>query len=144
MTLLPSLTKFPTTPSAADTDAMETDTDLPPSPPAQPPNHVLLTTQSGALGLLTPINETVYRRLGALQAFLTNSLDHACGLNPRGYRAVETERFGSRGIVDGTVLRRWSELSSGRRVEAVAKVGVEEGELRGDLKMVGEGGLGYF
>lgn len=46
--------------------------------------------------------------------------------------------------MDGTVLRRWSELSSGRRVEAVAKVGVEEGELRGDLKMVGEGGLGYF
>ncbi|KAE9968773.1 hypothetical protein BLS_005663 [Venturia inaequalis] len=142
MTLLPSLTK-PTSPPPNDTDAdaMETDT---PTPPPTAPNHVLVTTQSGAMGLLTPINETVYRRLGALQAFLTNSLDHACGLNPRGYRAVETERFGSRGIVDGTVLRRWSELSSGRRMEALAKVGVEEGELRGDLKGVGEGGLGWF
>lgn len=123
---------------------METDAPTDTPQPSQPPNHVLLTTQSGALGLLTPINETVYRRLGALQAFLTNSLDHACGLNPRGFRAVETERFGSRGIVDGTVLRRWTELSSGRRMEAVAKVGIEEGELRSDLMMVGEGGLGWF
>lgn len=57
---------------------------------------------------------------------------------------METERFGSRGIVDGTVLRRWTELSSGRRMEAVAKVGIEEGELRSDLMMVGEGGLGWF
>lgn len=109
-----------------------------------PPNHVLITTQSGALGLLTPINESVYRRLGALQAFLTNTLDHACGLNPRGYRAVETERFGSRGIVDGTILERWGELSSGRRMEAIAKVGVEEEELRADLKAVGAESLGYF
>ncbi|QDS67966.1 hypothetical protein FKW77_009040 [Venturia effusa] len=139
MTLLPPLTTAPT--PNPDTEAMETD---PPSEEPQPPNHVLLTTQSGALGLLTPINETVYRRLGALQAFLTNSLDHACGLNPRGYRSVETERYGSRGIVDGTVLRRWSELSSGRRMEAIAKVGVEEAELRADLAMVGEAGLGYF
>jgi len=122
---------------------MDTSTDTPAEPTAAP-NHVLLTTQSGSLGLLTPINETVYRRLGALQAFLTNSLDHACGLNPRGYRAVETERFGSRGIVDGTILRRWSELSSGRRMEAVAKVGVEEGVVREDLVAVGKEGLDYF
>lgn len=123
---------------------MDTTTDDTPPEPIPAPNHVLLTTQSGALGLLTPINEAVYRRLGALQAFLTNSLDHACGLNPRGYRAVETERFGSRGIVDGTILRRWSELSSGRRMEAVAKVGIEEEELREDLRAVGAQGLGYF
>jgi cleavage and polyadenylation specificity factor subunit 1 len=141
MTLLPSLNAQPTTPT--NPDAMDTTTDIPPEPMAAP-NHVLLTTQSGSLGLLTPINETVYRRLGALQAFLTNSLDHACGLNPRGYRAVETERFGSRGVVDGTILKRWSELSSGRRMEAVAKVGIEEGELRADLQAVGAEALSYF
>lgn len=139
MTLLPSLTPAPTiSPDAMDA-SLETPLEL-----TTPPNHVLITTQSGALGLLTPINESVYRRLGALQAFLTNTLDHACGLNPRGYRAVETERFGSRGIVDGTILERWGELSSGRRMEAIAKVGVEEEELRADLKAVGAESLGYF
>ena len=69
-------------------------------------------------------------------------MDHACGLNPRAYRAVESEGFGSRGIVDGGVLRRWGELGSQRRAEACGKVGVEEWALRSDLEVLGGAGLG--
>jgi cleavage and polyadenylation specificity factor subunit 1 len=141
MTLLPSLTPaLPTPPT--NPDAMDTTTDTQPEP-TSPPNHVLLTTQSGSLGLITPVDGNIYRRLNGLQTFLINSLDHACGLNPKGYRNVESERFGTKGFLDGTLLRRWNELSSGKRMEACAKHGDEE-ELRADLKAVGLEGLGYF
>jgi cleavage and polyadenylation specificity factor subunit 1 len=46
--------------------------------------------------------------------------------------------------VDGSLLRRWTELSSQRRQEACAKVGVDEWVVRSDLEAVGGGGLGYL
>lgn len=115
-----------------------------PSPASRPTSQVLLTTQTGALGLLTPLSETQYRRLGVLQTYLTNQLDNHAGLNPKGYRAVDGERFGGRGIVDGSLLARWCELSSQRRVEALGKVGVDEWVVRSDIESVGGGGLGYL
>lgn len=111
--------------------------------PRAPLRHVLMTTQSGVIALLTPLDEQTYRRLGALQTHLTNLLDHPCGLNPRGYRAVESEDFG-RGIVDGTVLRRWCELGSQKRAEAAGKLGTEEWVVGSDLELVGGGGLAFL
>jgi len=106
--------------------------------------QLLLATQSGALALITPLDEQTYRRLGALQTHLTGVLDHICGLNPRAYRAVESEGFGSRGILDGGVLRRWTELGSQRRAEACLRVGAEAWQVRSDLEMISGGGLGYL
>lgn len=79
--------------------------------------------------------------MGALHAYLVNQLDHACGLNPRGYRAVDGA---TRGPIDGGVLRRWSELGSWRMAEARAKIGAEEWVVRGDLEVLGGGGLGFL
>ncbi|OCK81251.1 hypothetical protein K432DRAFT_381504 [Lepidopterella palustris CBS 459.81] len=121
-------------------NAMEVD-NAPPS--NQPLHHLLLASQSGTLALLTPLSEPSYRRLSALATFLTNNLEHPCGLNPRAYRAVESEGFGSRGTVDGGMLRRWGELGSQRRSEACSKVGIEEWVLRSDLEVVAGGGLGF-
>ncbi|KAF2836291.1 hypothetical protein M501DRAFT_997028 [Patellaria atrata CBS 101060] len=140
MTLLPS-TLSPSITSLDNTaDPMVLDT----PPPQAQLNHILITSQSGALSLLTPVEEQMYRRLAAMQAHLQNALDHPCGLNPREYRAVESEGFGSRGIVDGGLLRRWCELGSQRRAEACAKVGAEEWVWRSDLEYIGGGGLGYL
>lgn len=104
-------------------------------------HHVLVLTQSGAIALVNPVDEQTYRRLGALHTYLVNQLDHACGLNPRGYRAVEGA---TRGIIDGTVLRRWTELPSSRQQEACAKMGVEEWVIRSDLEVIGGSGLSYL
>jgi cleavage and polyadenylation specificity factor subunit 1 len=112
-------------------------------PATGPLHHILHTSQSGIISLLTPLSESTYRRLGALATHLTNTLEHPCGLNPRAYRAVESEGFGSRGIVDGDILRRFSELSSQRRAEACGKVGIEEWVLRSDLEIIGGAGLGF-
>ena len=110
----------------------------------QPPQHILYTTQTGVLALITPVPEPTYRRLSAIQTYLASQLDHACALNPRAYRAVEHERFGGRGMLDGALLSRWCELSTQRRAEALAKVGVEEWVLTTDLEVVMGRGLGYL
>ncbi|KIW07498.1 uncharacterized protein PV09_01463 [Verruconis gallopava] len=104
-------------------------------------NQVLLLTQTGAVALISPIDEQTYRRLGALHTYLVNQIDLACGLNPRAYRAVEGAL---RGLIDGSLLRRWTELPSSRQQEACAKIGVEEWVLRNDLETIGGAGLGYL
>lgn len=108
------------------------------------PHQVLVVTQTGVIALITPIDELMYLRLNAMQTYLTGQLEHACGLNPRGYRAVESERMGIKGIVDGTILMRWAELAKQRRVEAAGRIGAGEVLLRGDLDMISGGGLGYL
>jgi cleavage and polyadenylation specificity factor subunit 1 len=142
-----SLTRVPSTLSPSEEaedstngDAMQVDG----STPAKPPDQVLYTSKSGVLALVTPIDENMYRRLSMIQVYLHNQLDHHCSLNPRGYRAVADEGLASRGVLDGTLLRRWNELSSLRKAEACAKAGVEAWVVRSDLEFIGGGGLAYL
>ncbi|KAF2403941.1 protein CFT1, partial [Trichodelitschia bisporula] len=115
LTLLPCTVPAPVSRPATEPDADAMDIDAP-----APTGHLVLQlSQTGSLALLTPLSESSYRRLGSLQTYLTNVLPHACGLNPRSFRAVESERFGSRSVVDGVLLSRWAELSRQRRGEAV-------------------------
>ncbi|RMY22713.1 hypothetical protein D0867_02531 [Hortaea werneckii] len=116
------------------------------TPEAQAPSlqHVLTTFQSGAVGLITPVDEATYRRLSALQAHLSSILEHAAGLNPRAYRAVESEGFGARGIVDGSLVQRISELGAVRRAEVLGRAGADTWSLRSDLEILGGGGLSYL
>jgi cleavage and polyadenylation specificity factor subunit 1 len=116
--------------------------------------QVLIATQTGALALMTPVDETTHLRLSALQTFLLAQLEQPCGLNARGYRSGgggsgpvgesaggegrEGERGGGvvKGVVDGGLLGRWMELSKQRRAEGCSRVGVDEGAVRRDLEMV--------
>ncbi|KAI9835730.1 MAG: hypothetical protein M1819_001908 [Sarea resinae] len=133
-----------------------------------PPHHLLITSQSGTLALLSPLTESQYRRLSALQTALLNSLEHACGLNPRAYRAVSAlHAAGSAGtiggggggglgvgigggvnsgrnVVDGALLRQYMMLGSQRRAEICGRIGAEDWEVRADLDIVGGAGLGFL
>src|SRR4051812_11573257 len=51
--------------------------------------QILVATDSGALGLISPVDEQVYRRLLVLQNFMISAAEPLCGLNPRGFRVVE-------------------------------------------------------
>ncbi|KAF2498940.1 hypothetical protein BU16DRAFT_571198 [Lophium mytilinum] len=136
--LSPAMTALPD-PQTSSATPMDVD-----EPAATGPlHHILHTSSSGILSLLTPLSESTYRRLSALATHLTNTLEHPCGLNPRAYRKVESEGFGNRGVLDGGVLRRWGELSSQRRAEACGKVGTEEWVVRSDLEVLGGAGLGF-
>lgn len=110
-------------------------------------HHVLASTEFGGLWVVSSVpSEGCYRNLHALQNHLTANLDHPCGLNPRAHRQVETDGFGSRGILDGNLLRRWHELTPAKRADSSARVGAREAELRRDLEVVvgGLDGLGYL
>ena len=118
--------------------------DTPPVAEAPSLQHILATYQSGAVGLVTPVDEATYRRLSTLQTNLTSILEHAAGLNPRAYRAVESEGFGGRGIVDGSLVQRISELGAVRKAEVLGRAGADAWSLRSDLEILGGGGLTYL
>lgn len=139
MTLLPS-----TLAPIAEQPVVNGDAAAEPKPQAPSLQHILTTSISGAVGLLTPVDETTYRRLGSLQTHLTSILEHTAGLNPRAYRSVESEGFGSRGVIDGDIVRRIWELGSARRAETLARAGADGWMLRSDLEVIGGGGLGYL
>jgi len=138
------MTLLPSTYSSSLAAVTNGDVDMEDAKPPGSLYQALLTTHSGALHIVTPLDETTYRRLGALQTHLTGALEHACGLNPRVYRNVESEGFGSRGVLDGNTLQRWKDMGSQKRADACTRAGAEEWQVRSDLEMLGGGGLGYL
>lgn len=126
--------------SPASADSMAID-----NPPPKPKSQLLITHASGAISLVTNLDESAYRRLTALQNILLPQLEHPCGLNPRAYRAVETDGEGGRGVIDGDLVKRWLELSSQHKASVADKVGARAvWEVRGDLEMVTGGGMGFM
>ncbi|KAJ5752373.1 hypothetical protein N7520_009290 [Penicillium odoratum] len=106
--------------------------------------NVLITSQNGSLALVTTVKEESYRRLSALQSQLTNTMEHPGGLNPRAFRAVESDGASGRGMVDGTLLRQWLSLGKQRQADFAGRVGATEWEIRADLEAIGGDGLGYL
>ncbi|KAL2135508.1 hypothetical protein VTI74DRAFT_8239 [Chaetomium olivicolor] len=122
-------------------------------PASQRPHVLLLASPTGVLAALRPLSESSYRRLSSLAAQLINSLPHAAGLNPKGYRmpSADCPPAGvdagiGRNIVDGTVLERFTELGMARRVELAGRAGYAGvGEVRSELEgVLGWAGLSYF
>ena len=142
MALLPrTLTSYETSMTAAASGPGSMDLDQTASPAAQ---QLLITTQSGALAVITSLPESTYRRLSTLQNILTTQLNHPCSLNPRAYRQVEIDGMGGRGIIDGEIVKRWVGLSSQHKASMADKVGARGlWEVRGDLEMI-RGGWGYL
>lgn len=144
MHLLQSRLQMPT---PADTfgDALPigTDDDGPPLPLHQ----ILHTTQSGTIGLVTPVSESSYRRLSNLAAYLAHTLDPRCGLNPRAFRAGDSgdggwdAGTGARGVLDGTLLMRLGELSEPKKREGLSKYGGGEWEIWGEREVLAGWGL---
>ncbi|EER40763.1 cleavage factor two protein 1 [Histoplasma capsulatum var. duboisii H88] len=137
MTLLPRTATSSSQGPDADPDMMDLDS-------SGPLHHVLVTSETGSIALITPVSETSYRRLSALQSQLANTLEHPCGLNPRAFRAVESDGIGGRGMVDGDLVKRWLDLGTQRKAEIANRVGADVWEIRADLEAIGKGGLGYL
>lgn len=106
-----------------------------------------MSDNTGAISLLTTLSEAQYRRLNTLASHLTNTLFHACGLNPRAYRAGKEAPDGmvggGRTVVDGGMVLRWLELGTQRRSEVAGRVGMDSEEVREDLVAL-VNGLGYL
>ncbi|KAF1959333.1 protein CFT1 [Byssothecium circinans] len=112
---------------------------------AQPLHQILLTTQTGALGLLTPLSESSYRRLSGLTTYLSSTLESACGLNLNSWRGVEGELgsgVGARDVLDGGLLMRWGELGVQRQREGLGQVDGDEWVFWGEREVLA--GWGVF
>jgi cleavage and polyadenylation specificity factor subunit 1 len=112
-----------------------------------PLHQILHTTQSGTLALITPLSETSYRRLSGLATHLSQFLDAACGLNSKAFRHSDVLEAGwdagtQRGMLDGNLLMRWSELGEQRRREGLSKWGGDEWGFWGEREVLG--GWGVF
>lgn len=138
MTLIPR-TKTPSTiPASPDAMDRTTETVL--------EHEILMSDNTGTISLLTPLSEAQYRRLNTLASHLTNTLFHACSLNPRAYRAGKDApegMAGGRTVVDGGIVLRWLELGTQRRSEVAGRVGMDAEEVREDLVAL-VSGLGYL
>lgn len=123
---------------------MPTPSDFTSPSPTTPLHQILLTTQTGALALITPLSESSYRRLSGLTTFLANTLDCACGLNAKAWRSEEMDGgdSGQREVLDGGLLMRWGELGEQRRREGLGKVGGDEWVFWGEREVLG--GWGVF
>ena len=111
-----------------------------------PEHEIIMTSNTGSISLLSSLSESQYRRLSTLASHLTNTLYHACGLNPRAYRIGKDApegMLGARTVVDGGILLRWMELGSQRRAEVAGRVGIDIEEVREDLLAL-MGGLAYL
>ncbi|CAA9957479.1 SFT1 Pre cleavage and polyadenylation specificity factor [Pyrenophora teres f. maculata] len=146
---LPSATDFAATNNnPADAFAMDTSPNTTTDTPQQPFHQILHTTQSGTLALLTPLSEDSYRRLSNLSAYLANTLDSACSLNPRAFRTGDVAEggwdagTGARGVLDGNLLLRWGELGERGRREGLAKYGEGEWMFWGEREVLA--GWGAF
>lgn len=98
--------------------------------------HIIITTSTGCISILSPLSEFQYRRLSTLTTHLTNALSHSLGLNPKMYRIdrdAPDSMAGSRTVVDGALLSRWMELGSQRRAEVAGRVGIDVDQIRDDL-----------
>lgn len=138
MVLLPPAPASVATIASHELDDMDVD-----GPPQSAPHRILVSTQSGSLCMFTSLPDAAYRRLSTLQNTLLTTLDfHACSLNPRAYRQVETDGVGGRGVIDGNFVRRWWETSTQQRVASADKAGGSVWEVRGDMGLISCDDLG--
>lgn len=139
-----SMTLLPRTPVSSELAMLVQNEDEMDVDAAYAKHQILLSTQEGGLGLITPLSDQAYRRLSTLQNILISNLEQPCGLNPRAYRDVETDGIGGRAMIDGNVVLRWLDQSSQHQASTADKIGGSVWDIRGDLEGIGGGGLGYL
>ena len=93
----------------------------------------------------------LFRSLSVTNQLLPSLTPHG-GLNAKAHRQpahvghVGVETASGRVVLDGAVLRRWSELGAGKRGEIAGKGGYDGvGEVREELQgVLGWNGVAYF
>lgn len=94
----------------------------------------------GGLGFCLPLPEKTYRRLFMLQNVLQTHIEHLCGLNPKEYRTVKSQKRAtsnpSRGIVDGDLVWSFLYLPINEKLEVATKIGARIEEIVGNLQEI--------
>jgi len=102
------------------------------------PRHAILyTTLDGGLGVLTPTDESTFRRLFFLGQKLAGTLAHVGGLNPRAFRAEGSGAMSEAELsrtADGELLRRFAALGNGAQEKLARQIGTTPGVILENLE----------
>lgn len=101
--------------------------------------------QDGSIGLVLPIEETVYRRLSTLQNFLITQVWQPGGLNPKNFKqATTTQQFlinTKSNILDGDLLSSFYNLSVYERRQLTRHMGTSVSQILSDLDRIQKSNL---
>eukprot|EP00744_Colponema_vietnamica_P008634 GILI01012311.1.p1 GENE.GILI01012311.1~~GILI01012311.1.p1 ORF type:complete len:642 (+),score=193.96 GILI01012311.1:47-1927(+) len=101
----------------------------------------------GALGVVVPLEETVFRRLNTLHSVMVNSLPQVAGLNPRAFRAFapwhKMRRPAKKNILDGQVLYMYPFLSATQQRDLARMVGSQPETILQNLRDL-DGSISLF
>ncbi|KIM78173.1 hypothetical protein PILCRDRAFT_98438 [Piloderma croceum F 1598] len=95
-----------------------------------PQAKLICGSTDGSLSSLTPVDESVYKRLQLLQGQLTRNIQHFAGLNPKAFRIVRNDYVSkplSKGILDGNLLAAFEDLPITGQNETTRQIGTERG-----------------
>jgi cleavage and polyadenylation specificity factor subunit 1 len=93
-----------------------------------PQAKLLCGSTDGSLSSLTPVDESVSKRLQLLQGQLTRNVQHFAGLNPKAFRIVRNDLVSkplTKGILDGNLLAAFEGLSITGQDETTRQIGTE-------------------
>ena len=97
-------------------------------------------TYSGGMGVVSPVEEQMYRRLLTLQLCMNTGLPHTAGLSPRGFGL---HRYGRRvpslnpkPILDGDLLWRFLSLDSRVQDKFAQQIGTTSKQIIDNLLKV--------
>jgi len=100
-----------------------------------PQARLINGTSDGSMYSLTPIDDTVQKRLELLQGQLTRSIQHVAGLNPKAFRTVRNDLVSkplSKLILDGNLLAHFPELPISRQKEITRQIGTDRADVLRD------------
>ncbi|TPX40593.1 hypothetical protein SeMB42_g03452 [Synchytrium endobioticum] len=109
----------------------------------------------GGLGMLVPVPDKLFKRMYALWSKLVNGLQHAAGLNPRGFRQAHIRGppqgaasilggvANARSTLDGDLLWQFASLSVSQQRELAKSIGSSVERIMDDLVEV-QVGMEHF
>ncbi len=89
---------------------------------------IIIGTTAGAVGLLVPLDEKIYRRLALLQQLMVTVVPTVFGLNPIEYRRMRHKSFRAEckhGILDGALLQQFISMECQLQDELSSAMGID-------------------
>ncbi|KAG8922734.1 mRNA cleavage and polyadenylation factor subunit [Tulasnella sp. 418] len=107
----------------------------------EPQSLLICASSDGAISIISPTDAIAFKRLSLLQGQLMRNVQHAAGLNPKGFRTVRNDTVSkplSKGLLDGLLLSAFVQLSIRRQIEMTRQIGTDREVVLSDMLALDE------
>ncbi|KAF8318712.1 hypothetical protein DL93DRAFT_2225607 [Clavulina sp. PMI_390] len=97
---------------------------------------ILFATLDGSITQMLALTDATFKRLSLLQGQLVRNVQHVAGLNPRANRTVRNDAVSrplTKGILDGALLRAFTDLGAGKQAEMTRQISTSRAVVFRDL-----------